>query len=173
MWNYRTSSYAQALEQVNKSFRARNSKRLHLARVAKDVPAPVAEVSRGGQGQNARTTPGTIVAGRQPVGTDPRIDQLVSVQSDPVTQMQNMTAMMGRFVKSIIPASTRRIFPYPNRLSGRGSCTTPTLTMTIGATRATVWDATGRKTRLPAATATHAISQGTSQRNAPRNPRII
>ena len=38
---------AQALELGNKSSRARNSKRLHLARVAEDVPAPVAVEDRG------------------------------------------------------------------------------------------------------------------------------
>ena len=102
---------AQALELVNKLSRARNRKRLHLARVAEDVPAPVSEVSsRGGQGQSNQTTPGATGEGRQPVGTDPRIDQLVNVRSDLLTQMQNMTAMMGRFVNSIIPA------PLPENL---------------------------------------------------------
>ena len=38
---------AQALELVNKSSRARNRKRLHLARVAEDVLAPVAVEDRG------------------------------------------------------------------------------------------------------------------------------
>ena len=42
--------------------------------------------------------------GRQQAGTDPQIDQLVTVQSDLLTQMQNMASMMGRFVNSIIPA---------------------------------------------------------------------
>ena len=166
---------AQALEQEKKSSRARNRKRLHLARVAEDVPAPVAEVSRGGQGQSARNTPGATGAGRQPVGTDPRIDQLVSVQSDLLTQMQNITAMMDRFVNSIIPAPTRRFYPDPNRHSGRGSYMTPIREMTVGATvwDATVCDATERKIRLPAATATHVISQGTSRKNAPRKPQIM
>ena len=134
---------AQALELVNESSRARNRKRLHLARGAEDVPAPVAEVSLRVQGQNARTTPGATGAGRQPVDTDPRIDQLASVQVDLLTQMQNTTAMMGKFVNSIIPAPTRIIYPDPNRLSNRGSSTTPTLAMTVGASRTTVLDATG------------------------------
>ena len=49
-------------------------------------------------------------SGRQPVGRDPRIDQLVSAQGDLLTQMQNMTAMTGRFVNSVIPA------PHPENL---------------------------------------------------------
>ena len=133
----------------------------------------MAVVSRGGQRQSARTTPGATGAGRQPVGTDPRIDQLVSVQSDLRTQMQNMTAMMGRFVNSIIPAPTRRIYPEPNRQSGRGSYMTPIWEMNVGATRTAVWDATERKIGLPAATATHVISQGTSLKNATRKPLTI
>ena len=48
--------------------------------------------------------------GRQQASNDPRIDQLVSVQNDLLAQMQNMTAMMGRFVSSIIPV------PHPENL---------------------------------------------------------
>ena len=101
---------AQALELVNKSSRARNRRKLHLARVAETVPERGPEASRGGSGSNGQGSQAAANPGRQQAAADPRIDQLVSVQSDLLTQMQNMTAMMGRFVNSIIPA------PHPENL---------------------------------------------------------
>ena len=104
-----TVARAQALDLVNKSSRARNRKRLHLARVAEGIPEPTAEPSVR-SGLSGRAPQVVTSSGRQPVGTDPRIDQLVSSQGDLLTQMQNMTAMMGRFVNSVIPA------PHPENL---------------------------------------------------------
>ena len=100
---------AQALDLVNKSSRARNRKRLHLARVAEGSREPTAEPSVGSGPSGQAPQVGTS-SGRQPVSTDPRIDQLVSAQGDLMTQIQNMTAMMGRFVNSVIPA------PHPENL---------------------------------------------------------
>ena len=104
---------AQALELVNKSSRARNRRKLHLARVAETVPEQGANSSRGGNGSNGRDTQAGGNQGRSAPSADPRIDQLVSVQSDLLTQMQNMTAMMGRFVNSIIPAPHPENLPRP------------------------------------------------------------
>ena len=101
---------AQALEVVNKSSRARNRRKLHLANVAETVPERGPEASRGRSGSNGQGSQAAANPGRQLVAADPRIDQLVSVQSDLLTQMQNMTAMMNRFVNSIIPA------PHPENL---------------------------------------------------------
>ena len=101
---------AQALELVNKTSRARNRKRLHFARVAENVPEQGAEVSSGAGGQSSRLPHVGANLGRQQAGTDPRNDQLVSVQSDVLTQMQNKTLMMGRFVNSVFPA------PHPDNL---------------------------------------------------------
>ena len=95
---------AQALELVNKTSRARNRKRLHFARVAENVPEQGAEASRGAGGQSSQLPHAGANSTRQQVGTDPRIDQLVSVQIDLLTQIQNTTSMMGRFVNSIICA---------------------------------------------------------------------
>ena len=100
---------AQALDLVNKSSRARNRKRLYLARVAEGIPEPTAEPSVG-SGLSGRAPQLGTSSARQPVGTDPSIHQLVSAQGDLLTQMQNMTAMMGRFVNSVIPA------PHPENL---------------------------------------------------------
>ena len=86
---------AQAMDLVNKSSRARERKRLHLACVAQGIPEPTAEPSVG-SGLSGRALTNW---------TDPRIDQLVSAQGDLLTQMQNMTAMMGRFVNSVITAT--------------------------------------------------------------------
>ena len=99
----------QALDLENKSSRARNRKRLHLARVAEGIPEPSAEPSVG-SGLSGRAPQVGMSSGRQPVGTDPRIDQLLSAQGDLLMQMQNMTAMMGRFVNSVITA------PQPENL---------------------------------------------------------
>ena len=66
---------AQALDLVNKSSRARNRKRLHLARVAEGIPEPTAEPSVR-SGLSGRAPQVVTSSGRQPVGTDPRIDQL-------------------------------------------------------------------------------------------------
>ena len=112
---------AQALELVNKSSRTRNRRKLHLARVAETVPERGPEVSRDGSGSNGQGSQTALISGRQQAATDPRIGQLVSVQSDLLTQMQNMTAMMGRFVNSIIPAPHQEaqqrprqlLYPYP------------------------------------------------------------
>ena len=73
---------AQALELVNRTSRARNRKRLHFARVVENVPEQGAEASRGASGQSSRWSHVGANLGRQQVGTDPRIDQLVSVKSD-------------------------------------------------------------------------------------------
>ena len=93
----------EALDLVNKSSRARNRKRLHLGRVSEGIPETTAETSVG-SGLSGRAPQVGTSSGRQPKGTDQRIDQLVSAQGDHLTQMQNMTAMMGRFVNSVIPA---------------------------------------------------------------------
>ena len=106
---------AQALEQVNKTSRARNRKRLHFARMAENLPEQGAEASRSAGGQNSRLPLIGANSGRQQAGTDPRIDQLVSVQSNLLTQMHNMASMMGRFVNSIIPASHPEILPRPDQ----------------------------------------------------------
>ena len=92
---------AQALELVNKRPRARNRKRLHFARTAENVPEQGAEASRSAGGQNSRLPLVGANSGRQPAALIPRIDQLVSVQSDLLTQMQNMASMMSRFVISV------------------------------------------------------------------------
>ena len=102
---------AQALELVNKTSRARNRKRLHFARVAENVPEQGAEASRGAGEQSSRMPHVGTNSGRQQAVTDPRIDQLVSVQSDLLTQMQNMMSMISRFVNSFFPAPNRRIYP--------------------------------------------------------------
>ena len=75
------------------SEKARNRKKMHL------LWAPC-----GGQGQKGQAAPVATGAGWQPMGTDTRIDQLVSRQSDFLTRMQKLTAMMYSFVISIIPA---------------------------------------------------------------------
>ena len=96
---------ARALDlELKNNSRASIRKTLHVARVAENVAAPVAETSRGGHGQNGRTAPVVTDAGRQPVGTDMRIDESVSVQSDFRTQMQIMTGRMGRIFNPFIPA---------------------------------------------------------------------
>ena len=94
---------AQALELVKTTPRARNRKRLHFARVAENVPEQGAEASRGAGGQSSQLLHVRANSARHQVGTEPRIDQLASVQSDLLTQMQKMTSMIGRFVNSIIP----------------------------------------------------------------------
>ena len=103
---------------------------------------------------------------RQQVGADPRINQLVSVQSDLLTQLQ--TSMMGRFVNSIIPA------PHPENLSR------PDQTQRIrqlfdpypGEDRRSYQNSEvgryGGRARCLAATAMHVASQDTLRRNAPR-----
>ena len=102
---------AQALELVNKTSRARNRKRLHFARTAENVPEHGAEASRSAGGQNSRLPLVGANSGRQPAGTDPPNRPIGEcVQSDFLTQMQNMASMMGRFVISIIPA------PHPENL---------------------------------------------------------
>ena len=106
---------AQALEVVFKTSRARNRKRLHFPRMAENVPEQGAEASRSAGGQNRRLPLVGTNSGRQQAGTDPRIDQLVSVQSDILTQMQNMASMMGRFVNSIIPAPNPENLPRPDQ----------------------------------------------------------
>ena len=111
---------------MKKSSRARNRKILHLARVTEGFPEPTAEPSVG-SGLSGRAPQVGTSSGRQPVGTDPRIDQLVSAQGDLLTHMQNMTAMMGRFVNSVIPAPTRKTYPDKNRFNDPGNCLTPTL----------------------------------------------
>ena len=104
---------AQALDLVNKTSRARNRRKMHLARVAENVPEPGAEAGRSVGGQIPRNQPMGAIQGLQQASNDPRIDQLVSVQNDLLAQMQNMTAMMGRFVNSIIPV------PHPKTYRGR------------------------------------------------------
>ena len=73
---------AQPLELVNKTSRATNRKRLHFARVAENVSEQGAEASRDAGGQSSRLPHVGANSVRQQVGTDPRIDQLVSVQND-------------------------------------------------------------------------------------------
>ena len=102
---------AQALDLVNKTSRARNRRKMHLARVAQNVPEPGAEAGRSVGGQINRNQPVGASQGRQQASNEPRIDQLVSVQNDLLAQMQNMTAMMGRFVNSIIPVPHRENLP--------------------------------------------------------------
>ena len=58
---------AQALDLVNKSSRARNRKRLHLAREAEGIPEPTAEPSVG-SGPSGRAPKVGTSSGRQPVG---------------------------------------------------------------------------------------------------------
>ena len=106
---------AQALEQVNKTSRTRNRKRLHFVRVAENVPEQGAEASRGAGGQSNRLPHVGTNLGRQEAVTDLQIDQLVSVQSDLLKQMQNMTSMMGRFVNSIIPAPHSKNLSRPDQ----------------------------------------------------------
>ena len=106
---------AQALELVNKTSRARNRKRQHFARVAEIVPEQGAEASRGLGGQSSRMPHVGTNSERQQAVTDPRIDQLVSVQSDILTQMQNMTSMISRFVNSFFPATQPENLPRPDQ----------------------------------------------------------
>ena len=54
---------AQALELVIKTSRARNRKRLHLARVAEIVPEPKTEVTRGANGQSGRASTARVSSG--------------------------------------------------------------------------------------------------------------
>ena len=120
-WNGKICGDRLFTELVNKSSRTRNRRKLHLARVAETVPERGPEVSRDGSGSNGQGSQTALISGRQQAATDPRIGQLVSVQSDLLTQMQNMTAMMGRFVNSIIPAPHQEaqqrprqlLYPYP------------------------------------------------------------
>ena len=98
---------AQALDLVNKTSRARNRRKMHLARVAENVPQPGAEAGWSLGGHIPRNQPVGASQGHQQASNDPSIDQLVSFQNDLLPQMQNM---MGRFVNSIIPV------PHPENL---------------------------------------------------------